>query len=195
MSSQGATASLVGAVEHAIPRVQVHRSSRTDRRKRVRRKLIPSVIAVVALVAGFGSPAEASTPMTATGTFGFNLISSTSRTVGNTFIYSLVATVPYSGGLTGTATDRETDIVNSNGSFVGFGTEVCTSCTLGGGTGGYTAVYALAGLNYFTTSLPFEGYLTFTSGTGGLAGLHGGGTFAGNASNPAFYSYNYSFAP
>lgn len=134
--------------------------------------------------------------MTASGTFGFNLISSAIvRTIGDITVYSTVASVPYYGGLTGTATDRETDIVASNGSSVGYGTEVCTSCSLGGRTGGYTAVYALVGQNYFTTGVPVEGYLTFTSGTGGLAGLRGGGTFGGNASSPlGFYSYNYSFA-
>jgi hypothetical protein len=158
-------------------------------------KFVSGIAMSAALLAGLGAPAEASTPMTATGTFGFNLISSTSRTVGNISFYSTVASVPYYGGLTGTATDRETDIVDRNGSSVGYGTEVCTACTLGGRTGGYTAVYALAGLNYFTTGVPVEGYLTFTSGTGGLVGLHGGGTFGGTASNPGFYSYNYSFAP
>jgi hypothetical protein len=34
------------------------------------------------------------------------------------------------------------------------------------------------------------GHLTFTSGSGGLAGLHGEGTFTADT-----YSYNYRFAP
>jgi hypothetical protein len=158
---------------------------------------LASIVAVLgALVVGFGPPAQASIPMTATGTFGFNLISLTLvRTVGTTSVYSEVADVPYSGGLSGTATDRETDIVNNkNGSWAGVGTEVCTSCTLGGRAGGYTAIYTDAGSNYFTTALPYQGYLIITGGTSGLAGMHGGGMFGGNASNPAFYSYNYSFA-
>ena len=195
MRPNQATARVVGPVEHVSPWGRAAGPIRTEKRRRVRCKLVPGVAVVAALVGGFGVPARASTPTTATGTFGINLISSTSRTVGNISFYYLVSTVPYFGGLTGTATDRETDIVDSNGSFVGYGTEVCTSCTLGGRTGAYTALYTIAGLNYFTTALPYEGYLTFTGGTGGLAGLHGGGTFGGNASNPAVYSYNYSFAP
>jgi hypothetical protein len=196
MSSQVATAGLVDAVDHLSPRAQVHGPARTEGRKWVRRKLVPSIVTVAAVVAGFSPPAQASTPMTATGTFGFIPISSTViRTVGNISVYAVVGSVPYYDALTGTATDRETDIVRRNGSFVGYGTEVCTSCTLGGRTGGYTAVYTIAGLNYLITAVPFEGYLSFTGGTGGLAGLHGGGTFGGTTSNPGFYSYNYFFAP
>jgi hypothetical protein len=39
------------------------------------------------------------------------------------------------------------------------------------------------------------GHQTFTGGSGGLAGLHGGGTFGGTLANPSFYSYSYTFAP
>ena len=186
----------ISAAQHVGPPTQVPRPRRAGRRNRVELKLVLSAAAVAALVAGFGAPAQASTSLVASGSFGFAPISVTLvRTVGNTSVYVTVANVPYSGGLSGTAIDTETDFVGSNGAWAGYGTEVCTSCSLGGRTGGYTAVYVDAGLNYFTTGLPAEGYLTFTGGTGELAGLHGGGTFGGNASNPGSYSYNYSFAP
>jgi hypothetical protein len=161
------------------------------------RKIVSSVAVMAVLLVGVAHPAAASTPVTATGTFEVSLVSSTLiRTAGaNTFFYALVGNVPYFGDLTGTATDTETDIVHSDGSYVASGTEVCTSCTLGGRIGGYTSVYAYTGSNYFTTGVPIQGHLTFTGGTGGLAGLHGGGAFGGTAGAPGFYSYNYTFAP
>jgi hypothetical protein len=45
------------------------------------------------------------------------------------------------------------------------------------------------------SGVPYQGRLTFTGRTSGLAGLHGGGTFGGNAANPGFYSYKCTFAP
>jgi hypothetical protein len=196
VSSKAQIVATTGAAEGFIPLAHGARLTSANKGKRAWRKLGPAVAAVAVLVAGFGPPAQAGTQMTASGTFGFDLVSSTIvRTFGDTTVYVVAAGVPYYGGLTGTATDRETDFVNSSGSWAGYGTEVCTYCTLGGRTGGYTAVYTLAGLNYPTTGLPTEGYLIFTGGTGGLTGLHGGGTFGGTVTNPAFYSYNYSFAP
>jgi hypothetical protein len=66
------------------------------------------------------------------------------------------------------------------------GTEVCGSCTIGGRTGSYIAAYSVT----VSVSGVVAGHLTFTSGSGGLAGLQGEGTFTADT-----YSYNYRFAP
>jgi hypothetical protein len=98
----------------------------------------------------------------------------------------------YIGGLVGAATDTYTfSFVLANGSGAGHGTEVCNSCTIGGRTGGYTAVFNFrvpAGGGNFT------GTETFIHGTGGLAGLRGGGSFQGNGAVNT-YSYTYHFEP
>jgi hypothetical protein len=139
--------------------------------------------------------------MTTTGTFGFVPITSTLiRTVGDISIFSSRYQTPYFGttplDLTGPAINTETDIVHSDGSFDNHGTEVCTPCTLGGRAGGFTAVYEFTGSNWYTNGgYPYQGHLTFTGGSGGLAGLHGGGTFGGTITNPGFYAYSYWFAP
>jgi hypothetical protein len=163
------------------------------------RKFMSAIAVVATLLIGFAPHAAASTPVTATGAFGYSLVSQTLiRTAGtNTVFYATVASVPYSGDLTGPATDTEIDIVHSDGSFTTHGTEVCIAgCMLGGRTGGYTSVYEFTGSNWYTNGgYPYQGHLTFTGGTGGLAGLHGGGTFGGTLAIPSFYTYTYSFAP
>jgi hypothetical protein len=60
---------------------------------------------------------------------------------------------------------------------------------LGGRTGGFTDV-----VRFTAVGPSFTGTLTSISGTGGLAGLHGGGSFQGNL-NVGTYSISYQFGP
>jgi hypothetical protein len=159
------------------------------------RRIVSGVALVAALVAGVAHPAAASTKVTATGSFGLNLLSITVTSAGQNTLADLVGQIPYSGDLSGLSDNTESDVAHSDGSYHGHGTNSCTACTLGGRAGGFTAVYEITGSNYFTTQAPFQGHLTFTGGTGGLAGLHGGGTFQGDASGNTSYSYTYFFAP
>jgi hypothetical protein len=138
-------------------------------------------------------PAVASPPATATGTFTTQVVSFDvfRETNGVAFVHE-VDTDTYTGGLVGAATDTYTSrALFANGSGGGHGTEVCNACTIGGRTGGYSAV--------FNFTIPagggnFTGTETFISGTGGLAGLHGGGSFQGNGTVNT-YSYSYHFDP
>jgi hypothetical protein len=123
----------------------------------------------------------------ASGSYSFVQTSSTHiRTAaGDSFdlqVFSLTSV----GGVTGVATDTQTAVTHADGSIDANGTEVCSSCTIGGRTGSYIAAYSLT----VSVSGVFAGHLTFTSGSGGLAGLHGEGTFTADT-----YSYNYRFAP
>jgi hypothetical protein len=123
----------------------------------------------------------------ASGTFTFVLTSSTHiGTAGGDSFDLQVSTITSVGGVTGVATDTQTVVTRADGSVNADGTEVCSSCTIGGRTGSYIAAYS------FTVSVAgvVAGHLTFTSGSGGLAGLQGEGTFAAGT-----YSYNYRFAP
>jgi len=123
----------------------------------------------------------------ASGTFTFVLTSSSHiGTAGGDSFDLQVSSITSVGGVTGVATDTQTVVTRADGSINADGTEVCSSCTIGGRTGSYIAAYS------FTVSVAgvVAGHLTFTSGSGGLAGLHGEGTFTAGT-----YSYNYRFAP
>jgi hypothetical protein len=108
------------------------------------------------------------------------------RTTGGDSFDLLVTSLTSVGGVTGVATDTSTVVTHADGSVNADGTEVCGSCTIGGRTGSYIAAYSLT----VSVSGVVAGHLTFTSGSGGLAGLHGEGTFTADT-----YSYNYRFAP
>ena len=149
---------------------------------------------VSALLLGPASPALADQPTTAAGTF--TLVDLASRTVtlertadGNQFFAVRHETPAYSGGLVGIAIDNYELIVHADGSVNGQGTETCSTCTIGGRTGDYTATFTFQG-----TTAQIAGHITFQSGAGGLAGLHGGGgTFQGSTSGT--YAYQFQFAP
>jgi hypothetical protein len=166
-----------------------------ERSKRLMRIRVFSAAVLITLLVGGAHSATASTKVTATGSFGLNLLSITVTAAGQNTLDDLVGQIPYSGDLSGLSDNTESDVAHSDGSYLGQGTNSCTSCTLGGRVGGFTAVYQITGSNYFTTLSPFQGHLTFTGGTGGLAGLHGGGTFQGDALGNTSYSYTYFFAP
>ena len=151
------------------------------------------VLAGLMLVLGLGATGQARADQpVATGTF--HLISRTLTLIktadGNSF-YSVEEFPAYAGGLVGTADDRYTLIKHADGSFNAQGAETCTGCTIGGRTGDYTAVFAFSK----KTSGEQESRLTFTSGSGGLAGLHGGGTFHATGPGVGVYAYAYNFAP
>src|SRR5579863_9902828 len=156
-----------------------------SRKKSVRMtlfRLVASAAVMIAVFAGFVAPVAASSHSVAAGSFSFVLLSNTVRTAGpNLIITERAEAIYYSGPLIGTAIDNDTYIVRADGSLTGAGTEDCAVCTLGGQTGSYSAVFT------FTEN---GGRLQFISGTGGLAGLHGGGTFTLDT-----YSYPYWFGP
>jgi hypothetical protein len=114
------------------------------------------------------------------------------RDLNNVLFFQEGDSIAYTGGLVGAATDTYTSrVVFGNDSGGAHGTEVCDSCTIGGRTGSYTAVFNFTEPPGFG---PFTGTETFTSGAGGLAGLHGGGSFQGTGTVNT-YSYSYHFDP
>jgi hypothetical protein len=154
---------------------------------RVIRTFVSSTAVVVVALAGCGPPASATPSAVASGSYTFMQTSSTHiRTAGGDSFDLLVGSVTSIGGVTGVATDTQTNVTHADGSINANGTEVCDSCTIGGRTGSYTAAYSVT----VSVSGVVAGHLTFTSGSGGLAGLHGEGTFTADR-----YAYNYRFAP
>lgn len=151
-------------------------------------RMLFASIAIVAASAALAGPAAASTGGTAAGAFTFldDTITPAGQAGGNVFL-SEVATISYTGDLTGIADATDTIVVHADGSINGHGTETCGSCTIGGRTGSFTAVFTFHG-----SGGQINGRETFISSTGGLAGLHGGGQFEGSPTGNA-YSYDYLF--
>jgi hypothetical protein len=154
-----------------------------------RRMLLGTAMALSAS-AVLAMPAAAHAGGTATGAFTFLSDTKTPITQagGNLFIHE-VASISYTGGLAGIAQANDIVVVHSDGSITGYGTETCDSCTIGGRTGSFTAVFAFHGSDAGIT-----GREIFVNGSGGLAGLHGGGPFQGGPAGNT-YSYDYRFPP
>lgn len=154
------------------------------------RKLLFAPIVIGLAFLGAVPAAAASPPATAAGNFTILTdVTTPIRTADGNTVFSEVATGVYSGPLTGPFTDTDTFVVFKDGSFQTLrATEICTGCTLGGRTGSFNSVWTASGSESIT------GHLTFTSGTGGFAGLHGGGTFQ-TVGNVNTYSYQFHFDP
>jgi hypothetical protein len=151
------------------------------------RTFVSSTAVVVAALAGCAPPAAATSSAVASGSYTFAQTSSTHiRTAGGDSFDLQVFSLTSVGGVTGIATDTLTTATHADGSLNATGTEVCSSCAIGGRTGSYIAAVSLT----VSVAGVIAGHLTFTSGSGGLAGLHGEGTFTADT-----YSYNYRFAP
>jgi hypothetical protein len=142
-------------------------------------------VLAVALFVGVAAPARASSGH-ASGTFSFVSDDLEFRgTLGANLVFSEIAVITYAGNLSGTATDTDVFILHPDGSYEAHGTETCALCTLAGKHGSYTSTFIFSGLGS-----NYRGALTFTGGTGGLAGIHGGGPFQGDE-NGNTYSYAY----
>ena len=153
-------------------------------------RMLSGTAMALAVSAAVAMPAAAHDGGTATGAFTF--LSDTQTPIrqvdGNLFIHE-VASISYTGGLTGIADANDTIVVHSDGSVNGYGTETCHSCTIDGRTGSFTAVFAFHG-----SSAGITGREIFLSASGRLAGLHGGGPFQGGPAGNT-YSYDYRFTP
>jgi hypothetical protein len=147
-----------------------------------------STSVIAALLMGVAPRAAATTITgTATGTFGnTNYHQTLIGHEGGDSIYNVTFTNPYSGDLTGSASDSFVERVHSNGSItVQLGYETCAHCTLAGRTGGYTTVWNYIG------SATGKGSVIFTGGFGGLKGLVGGGSYDQTSASGGTYSYSY----
>lgn len=154
------------------------------------RRILTATAMALAVPAVLAMPAAAHREATAVGAFTF--LSDTQTPIGQAggdlFIHE-VASISYTGDLTGIADANDTIVVHSDGSLNAYGTETCLSCTIGGKTGSFIAVFAFHG-----SANGIAGREIFVSASGGLVGLHGGGPFQGGPAGNT-YSYNYHFTP
>jgi hypothetical protein len=148
-------------------------------------------VVVFALSLGVAPSVGATPPSQATAIYS-TLLSFTQtpiRTADGNTTFAIVDSFVWMGGISGTATDTATVTVHPNGLLTSHGVETCSSCTIGGRTGSFTAVFTLT--SNATATQIYTGRFTFLSATGGLAGLHGGGTFPKAMS----LSFSYHFEP
>lgn len=159
-----------------------------SRRYRIVPKLAACAVAAAVMWAVPAGTAVAKQRGTANGSFEFLTRTQTpiGQLGGDQFIYE-TASISYAGDLRGVVNGTDVIVVHSDGSFDGSGTETCDRCRLGGKTGSLSAVFEFHGTQAGITGQEF-----FTSGSGGLAGLHGGGPFQGGPAGNT-YSYRYSF--
>lgn len=161
------------------------------------RKLVGVSTSVLSLLFGMAGTVSASAPTHAQATGpGESQTQTLVRTADGNSTYSAVDTLTFTGGIIGAPTDIYTYTVHPNGSITGNGMEVCSLCTIGGRTGSYTQRFSFTATPDFAT---FQGQFAFVSSGGGLAGLHGEGTFQGAATSATGFSeimqLNYSFEP
>ncbi|HLZ69974.1 MAG TPA: DUF3224 domain-containing protein [Dehalococcoidia bacterium] len=157
-----------------------------------RRLLLLSLALATALGPGVAGSARADQP-TAAGTWSllFRTRTLIGTADGNQF-FDVVESPAYVGGLTGIAVDTYRLVVHADGSLNAQGIETCAGCTIGGRTGDYTATFSFSAAGSRLNSR-----LTFQSGSGGLAGLHGGGSFQVTHTTPVVggtYAYDDHFA-
>ena len=118
------------------------------------------------------------------------------RTAGGNEKWAAVDTLSFTGGILGSPIDTYTYTVHADGSIVGHGTETCSACTIGGRTGSYTQQFNFTATPNFAT---FQGHFAFVNAGGGLAGLHGQGTFQGVATSATGFNetmdLQYTFEP
>ena len=148
---------------------------------------VATVGAIAAALALLPATTASAAPNLATG--GFVFVSDTQIPTafpGGNVVLSEQSVLQYSGDLSGIAYDTDTFVVHADGSFQGWGTEVCSPCSLGRHAGTFTSTFTFRGAGD-----SYIGRETITGATGGLAGLHGSGTFQGLiVENTNSYAYS-----
>jgi len=153
----------------------------------MRRLIIASIIALL-----FTLPiavAYASPPIEASGTFSEEPPSITVlRTAGGNTILSWITAGSLTGTVSGTLTDNATIVIHNTGTWDFQGLVTC-SCTVGSQSGTLFLRYEGKGVAFG----PSQAKVVILSGTGGLANLHGQGTFDLPAPGAGTYSGQFHF--
>ena len=146
---------------------------------------IPAVVCALSLsVAPFGG-ATPSTQATATSRV-LSFTQASVRTADGKTTYAFADAFVWMGGIRGIAVESGTYTVHSPKLAIGRAMETCPSCTIGGRTGSFRA--ALTFRSNATLTQIYTGHFTFTGAAGGLAGLHGTGTFDAKG---LYFSYHF----
>jgi len=141
------------------------------------RTRLVALTAALLLSLGVAYPAGATTPVVGTGTItvtpGSFQVTSSRQADGNSIITYTDAGF-FTGAISGAYTETGTVITHADGSQNLRGSDSCT-CTVEGRTGPYADSFWATGVA--STGVAEGSFVV--SGSGGLAGLHGEGTFQG----------------
>jgi hypothetical protein len=141
--------------------------------------------ALAAVTGGLFAPRAAASPGTiATGSYAESIDTFTVRQAGGNFIVDFSATVQFTGDFAGTGTSEGTQVIHSTGALNVHAVIICT-CTVDGEVG--VLVLRFNATGFFPLSAK-EGQFE-VSGTGGLANLHGHGTFRQNSLSGTYEAY------
>ena len=156
------------------------------------RKALVAGSAVAAAAVLVAAPASATTPIPFAGTFQntSSVVTGFRQADGNTFISQIVQVV-YAGDLAGPVVEHIDVVIHPDGTLNAKGAAVCT-CTLAGGRSG-TIVLPFAATG--DASGAVRGHFTIGDGTGGLAHLHGVGTFESTNGSSGPFSGAYHLDP
>jgi hypothetical protein len=161
-------------------------------RVKPRPRWVITFIAIAASMA-LAQPALATSPSSGSGSFVFTAppaVTVTKVAGGNTFLAGSAPGV-IMGAISGTFTEEFRNVVHPNGNTNLKGSASCR-CTVGTRTGIFEIDFVGNGAG--TAAAPFTGQLLLQNGTGGLAGIHGVGTF--NAFGPGgTYEIRWHFDP
>jgi hypothetical protein len=149
-----------------------------------------AVAAAAVLVA---APASATTPIPFAGTFQntSSVVTAFRQPDGNTFISQIVQ-VAYTGDLAGPVVEHIDLVIHPDGTLNAKGADVCTCTLTGTGLSG-TIVLPFAATG--DASGAVRGRFTIGDGTGGLANLHGVGTFESSNGSSGPFSGVYHLDP
>jgi hypothetical protein len=159
----------------------------------LRRKALAAGSAVAAAAVLVAAPASASTPIPFAGTFqnGSSVVTGFRLADGNTFISQIVQVV-YAGDLAGPVVEHIDVVIHPDGTLNAKGADVC-ACTLTGT--GLSGTIVLPFTATGDASGAVRGRFTIGDGTGGLANLHGVGTFESSNGSSGPFSGVYHLDP
>jgi hypothetical protein len=153
--------------------------------------VVVGALAAEALVVA--APASASTPIAFTATFQNTSSVTTAfrQANGNTFVSQIVQVV-YAGDFAGSVVEHIDVVIHPDGTLNAKGADVCTCMLTGTGLSGTIALpFTATG----DASGSVSGRFTFADGTGGLANLHGTGTFESSNGTSGPFSGVYHLDP
>jgi hypothetical protein len=153
----------------------------------MRRRIIAIVAAAIAFSCFGGTVAQASTPVSGSGTFLITLTPTSSRTAdGNTFIdFTFHETIR--GLYSGTRVGQGTFVLHADGTATARDSGVFTGSVAGSAPG--TAILSVEAAGTFTA---LTAQVIATDGTAGLAGVHGQAFVTGTATSPTTFAGTYT---
>jgi hypothetical protein len=151
------------------------------------KRFVAIVVASVACLSFGGIAAQASTPVSGSGTFQVTFVPTGVETAGGNTFLTFTFTEKSSGFLTGTRVGEGSLVIHPDGTLNARGSGVFTGTVAGSAPG--TAIFTSEVAGTFSAT---SGELLAGDGTEGLAGLQGTAVFTGSATGPTTLAGTYT---